>query len=211
MTVALVGAHRTGKTTLARLYAQRAGIRFLETSVSAIWRDLGLDPAALYDFETRLSVQEEILRRIDDIYARHAGEDFITDRSPLDMAAYLLGDAIGDRVPEHLHGRVKKYVEDCFHVTNKRFGVVILIQPGIQLVAEEGKAAMNLSYIEHLNSLMFGLCVDERLKCHHYYMPRAVLDLEERLEAVKNSIARSNARVEQEYMEANRAGRILIH
>lgn len=209
--IGLVGAHRTGKTTLAKQYADKAGIKFVETSVSAIWRELGYDPAVTYDFETRLMVQEQILVRIDAMLAHYAGTDFITDRTPLDMAAYLLGDAIGDRVPDHLQGRVKKYVQDCFDTTNKRFGVVCLVQPGIPILFEEGKAALNEAYIEHLNSLMFGLVVDERLHCHHYYLPRAVTGKKERLEALSAAVNRSKERVNIAYAEANKAGRVLVH
>jgi len=211
MAIGLIGAHRTGKTTLARLYAEKSGIKFLETSVSAIFRDLGYDAAVTYDFDTRLTIQEEVLKRVDAKYAEHAGTDFITDRTPLDMAAYLMADAIGDRVPPECQVRVAQYVNACFETTNRRFGVVLLVQPGIQLVAEEGKAAMNVAYIEHLNSLMFGLTVDERLTCHNYYMPRHVLDLEKRHQALQASVSRSRERVNAEYADANRAGRVLIH
>lgn len=209
--IGLVGSHRVGKTTLAKQYAEKEGIKFVETSVSAIWRELGYDPAVTYDFETRLTVQEEILVRIDAMLAHYAGIDFITDRTPLDMAAYLLGDAIGDRVPDHLQKRVKQYVQDCFDSTNKRFGVVCLVQPGIPILFEEGKAALNEAYIEHLNSLMFGLVVDERLHCHHYYLPRAVTGKKERLEALVAAVNRSKERVNHAYLEANKAGQVLIH
>ena len=157
MAVALIGAHRTGKTSLARAFAERRSVPFVETSVSAIWRDMGYDPSVTYDFETRLTVQEEILKRVDAVYGEWAGMDFITDRSPLDMAAYTLADAIGDRVPPGCQERLAKYINACFDVTNRRFGMVFLIQPGIPLVDEPGKAAMNVGYIEHLNSLILGL------------------------------------------------------
>ncbi len=211
MAVALIGAHRTGKTSLARAYAERRGVPFVETSVSAIWKELGYDPSVTYDFETRLTVQEEILKRVDAVYGNWAGLDFITDRSPLDMAAYTLAEAIGDRVPASCQQRLAKYVNDCFDVTNRRFGMVFLIQPGIALVHEEGKAAINVGYIEHLNSLILGLSVDERLTCHHFYMPRAVLDFEDRLQALVASVERARSRVAEHYAEARKLGTVLVH
>jgi hypothetical protein len=211
MTVGLCGAHRTGKTTLARAFAEKRGIPFVETSVSAIWRELGYDPAVTYDFETRLAVQEEILKRVDEVYSKHVGLEFVTDRTPLDMAAYTLADAIGDRVPDTCQERLAKYINDCFEVTNRRFGVVLLVQPGIKLVHEEGKAAVNAGYIEHLNSLILGLTVDERLTCGHFYIPRPVLDMERRLQALEGCVDRSKERIAQHYMEARRLGEVLIH
>lgn len=207
----LCGAHRTGKTSLAKLYANKHGIKFVETSVSSIWRELGYDPAMTYDFETRLMVQEEILKRIDAKLAEHAGTEYITDRTPLDMAAYTLADAIGDRVPDSCQQRLKNYVQACFDSTNRRFGVVCLIQPGIPIKFEEGKAALNEAYIEHLNSLIFGLTVDERLLCHHYYMPRLVVDMDRRLDALASAVNRSKERVNADYATANKAGQVLIH
>lgn len=209
--IGLCGAHRTGKTSLARLYAQKHGIPFLETSVSAIWRDLGYDPSQTYDFNTRLIVQEEILKRVDAIYAERAGEEFITDRTPLDMAAYTLADAIGDRVPPMSQKRLKAYIGACFESTNKRFGMVCLIQPGIPLVDEPGKAVMNEAYIEHLNSLIFGLTVDERVQSQHFYMPRGIVNMDDRLAALNAAVARSKERVNIEFAHAAKTGQVLVH
>jgi hypothetical protein len=209
--IGLVGSHRCGKTSLARQYALKHGIPFLETSVSAIWRELGYDPSALYDFETRLTIQERILERVDAKFAEFSGREFITDRTPLDMAAYLIGDAIGDRVPDSCQERVKKYVADCFEATNRRFGVVILIQPGIPLVKEEGKAAMNEAYIEHLNSLMLGLTCDERLRSCNFYLPRAVVDMDRRIGALEAAIGRAKATVVLDYKNQKDQGELVLH
>lgn len=209
--IGLCGAHRTGKTSLARTYAAKHGIPFVETSVSAIWRELGYDPGQTYDFNTRLMVQEEILKRVDAKFAEYAGREFVTDRTPLDMAGYTLADAIGDRVPSTAQKRLKAYLDACFDSTNKRFGVVCLIQPGIPLVDEPGKAVMNEAYIEHLNSLIFGLTVDERIKSHHFYMPRAVIGMDERVDALHSAVMRSKDRTNADYALAARTGQVLIH
>lgn len=191
MSIGLMGAHRTGKSTLAREYANKYGIPFVETSVSAIWRELGLDPADEHDFDTRLMVQEKILQRVDAIYAEYGGQEFITDRTPLDMAAYTMADAIGNRVPEDCQLRFAKYINKCFESTNKRLGVVLLVQPGIPIVHEEGKAAPNEAYIEHLNSLLLGLSVDERMFALHFYLPRIATNLADRIEALHAVVERS--------------------
>jgi hypothetical protein len=49
-------------------------------------------------------------------------------------------------------------------------------------VAEaEGKAALNKAYIEHIHSLIVGLCHDERLRCRVIRVPRNVTVLNERI------------------------------
>lgn len=192
--IGLVGAHRVGKTTLARSYAERIGGVYLDASVTKIIRAAGYDPAGAgsYDFATRLDVQEIVLQSVCRIYAAaHPGLPVITDRTPLDMLGYTMAEAIGEAVTEDLQDRFAKYVRDCFDATNRFFSIVLLIQPGIPIVAADGKAVANAAFIEHLNSLMFGFTVDPRLKAAHYYLPRHVLDLEKRMDAIDTATGRT--------------------
>jgi hypothetical protein len=196
--IGLAGAHRVGKTTLAKTFASRRDFTFVETSVSAIFKDMGFDPAVTYDFSTRLNIQEEILKRLNAIYEKHACVDAITDRTPLDFMGYTLAEAIGTAVKEEDQARFAKYVAECFESLNKHFGMLLVVQPGIALVAEEGKAAMNQAYIEHLNSIILGLSVDERLKVPHYYVPRYLINLDDRVAALDAAGARVIKRAEGE-------------
>ena len=196
--IGLCGAHRTGKTTLARVFAEKHGLAFVETSLSAIFKDMGYDPAEKFDFATRLTIQEEILKRTDAMYAAIGAKLAITDRTPIDYIAYTLADAVGDAVPEALQERFAKYVQDCIDVTNKRFCALLVVQPGIQIVAEEGKAVLNKAYIEHLNALILGLTVDERIRPAHFYLPRTMLEMEDRLSAVEYALNRTRKRAEVE-------------
>jgi predicted ATPase len=190
--IGLCGAHRTGKTSLARAYAEKHGIAFVETSVSAIFRDLGHDPSATFDFKTRLDIQEVILERLDAVYGSLNPADLaITDRTPIDMLGYTMSEAVGESVTTADQDRFKKYVDRCFDVTNRRFSTLVLVQPGIPLVFQPGKAIINAAYIDHLNSLMLGLSVDQRVKMPHYYIPRQLLTIEDRLAALENAVGRA--------------------
>jgi len=194
--IGLSGAHRTGKSALARAFAKKHKLTFVETSASAVFQEMGLDPSVTYDFSTRLTIQEEILKRFDKLYASHTRSDMsITDRTPLDMLAYTMAEAIGDTVLEEDQKRFEKYIQSCFDVLNKRFSTLIVIQPGIQIVAEEGKAALNNAYIEHLNSLILGLSVDERVKAAHFYIPRHMKGMEDRIAAVEFAASRTAHRM----------------
>ena len=81
-------------------------------------------------------------------------------------------------------------MEKCFEITNRRFSTVILVQPGISLVKAKGKAALNEAYIEHLNTLILGLTVDERLKVPHFYLPRRCLEMADRVSSVEGALGR---------------------
>lgn len=181
----LAGAHRTGKTSLAKAYAEKHGLTFLQTSVSAIFKDMGYDPAVTYDFSTRLTIQEEILKRLDKVFADQVGERVVADRTPLDFLAYTMAEAIGEVVSDEDQARFAKYTADCFECLNKRFSMLLIVQPGIALVQEEGKAVLNQAYIEHLNSLLLGLSVDERVKIPHFYVPRAMIDMDDRMSSLE--------------------------
>src|SRR3569832_2076889 len=184
--IGLCGGRGTGRTCLAKAYAKKHGIAFMETSVSAIFKELGLDPAASFDFKTRLDIQEVILERLDAMYSMVAPVSFaIVDRTPIDMLGYTMAEAIGHTVGGADQARFAKYAERCFEVTNRRFSTLVLVQPGIPLIEEEGKAAINQAYIEHLNSLMLGLTVDERIKCSHFYILRALTDMDARITALE--------------------------
>ena len=121
---------------------------------------------------------------MDRFYRENQGNSVITDRTPLDMLAYTMAEAIGEKVSTADQQRFKNYTNDCFNVTNRWFSAIIVVQPGITLVPEEGKAALNDAYIEHLNSLIIGLCCDERLKVPHFYIPRWRTTLEDRISSV---------------------------
>lgn len=182
MIIGLAGAHRVGKTTLAKQYAADHGLYFLETSVTGVFVKLGRVPSDPMTFADRLEVQEEILKYLEGEYSRASMKNgCITDRTPLDMIAYTMGDAIGDTVPEELQERFAKYIENCFALTNKYFGVIALVQPGIPLVVAEGKAAINRAYIEHLNTIILGLLSDPRMTIQGYSVRRSSVDLPGRM------------------------------
>lgn len=208
MTFGLAGAHRTGKTTLAREYAKKHGWKFAETSVSAIFKELGVDPQDKFDFTTRLSIQETILSRLQEFYRANAGNNVITDRTPIDMMAYTMAEAIGDQVSPTDQARFAKYVSDCFEATNRWFSCILVVQPGIPIIMQEGKAAPNPAYMSHLNALIIGLCCDERLKMPHYYIPKWRTELKDRIVSIDGARARN---VESLMVERKNVEKIDLH
>ena len=140
--------------------ANLKGAQFVRTRVSEVFKESGLHPAQPMDFATRLTVQFRILDACESDW-QAAGENFITDRTPMDLMAYTFGDIQGDTQVND--AEFDHYVERCFEAANRFFDTLVIIQPGIPLTEAEGKAALNKAYIEHINSLIIGLCHDERL------------------------------------------------
>ena len=174
----LCGAHRAGKTTLAIAISSLLNIPFVRTTTSQVFAQLGLDPAEPMDFQTRLFVQNHVLDAAEQVWQESASP-FISDRTPIDMIAYTLGDIQGKTEVDF--DLLSQYIDRCFASTNQFFQNLAIIQPGIPLVYEEGKAALNAAYIEHINILVIGLCSDRRLKTNVFCNARNAIDLEARI------------------------------
>lgn len=183
MNLGLCGGHRTGKTTLAEAIAQQKNIHFIKTDTSAVFKKSGLDPAMTMDFSTRLEIQHKILAAAISIWEQEP-RFFISDRTPIDMMAYTLGDIQGKT--EVNFKELDDYLNLCFEVNNQFFAKLAIIQPGIPLIYEVGKAALNLAYIEHINILVVGLCGDRRLKSQVFCLDRSVINLQERIDTLLN-------------------------
>ena len=175
--IGLCGAHRTGKTTMASCCAKQYELLLVETTTSSVFAQHGLDPSAPMDFNQRLWIQDKVIAAAEQVW-QQADSAFITDRTPLDMLAYTLAEVQGDTVYEA--GELQAYTQRCFAAVNRYFSSLVVVQPGIDLVEEAGKAALHRGYIEHLNSLIIGFCADERQQLPAHVMPRALLDLQQR-------------------------------
>jgi hypothetical protein len=174
----LCGAHRTGKTTLAIAISSDLNLPFVRTTTSQVFAQLGLDPAEPMDFQTRLFVQNHVLDAAEQVWQESASP-FISDRTPIDMIAYTFGDIQGKTDVDF--NLLSQYIDRCFASTNQFFQNLAIIQPGIPLVYEEGKAALNAAYIEHINVLVIGLCSDRRLKTNVFCNARDVINLKTRI------------------------------
>jgi len=179
--IGLCGSHRTGKTTLAKEVALKMGLDFVQTSTSDVFSENGLNPSEPMDFDTRIWIQNKIISAAEQVW-KTAQKRFITDRTPIDMMAYTLADIDGSSSVNF--AALEEYLDHCFQVTDTIFSHLFILQPAIPLVYEEGKAALNRSYMEHLNVLMQGLCCDERLHCPVYHIPRNILPVEDRVNVI---------------------------
>lgn len=181
----LSGAHRTGKTAVAEILAERNDCPFIRSSAQQVAKDLGVKVDFGMPFHERMAYQEEVLRRFKEAYEQEAGNGlFVADRTPLDFAAYVLTDYHPDRVrglEYDANGWVLDYVRRCMELTGEYFFLVAVVQPGIPYVPEEGKPAPNPLYQEIMNTCLTGLGADHRVKSHFFLMPRNLTDLQERV------------------------------
>lgn len=185
--IGLVGAHRVGKTTLAKAYAEQTDIEFVQTDSTGVFKKYGMSPKVDYHFRERLFIQNKILEDAERRY-KAANSDFITDRTPLDMLAYTLADVQRENTTMADAALLMDYIERCYEATNKHFASIIVVQPGIPIVDDPGKAPANPAYIEHIALLIMGLVVDQRLKSGRHYIGRSNLDMNTRIQSVHNAM-----------------------
>ncbi len=181
--IGLAGAHRTGKTTIVNDLARINSIKPVCSSASAIAKEMGFSLTEQSTFADRLAFQERLLVEFDKIYAAEQ-QIFFSDRTPLDLAAYLIADIPNDLTDKNTINRATRYVEDCLASTERHFCLVTLIQPGIPYVAAPGKPLPNKPYQEAINTILMGLLYDDRIMTEIDVMPRGMVKHEERLSYV---------------------------
>ena len=195
MTIGFAGSHRTGKSTLARVFVEKnKDFKLVETSASGVYSRLGLDPKTMYPFKKRLEIQRHILDELVKQY-REGGLLFVADRTPIDFIAYTLADIVRDNYDGSDDAELSAYIKDCYDATNIYFSVVLVVQPGIKVTEGVLKAPANMGYMEHINALVLGLTTDPRLNAMHFALNRHTTDLEARVAAVENVIRTCRERV----------------
>lgn len=203
--IGLIGSHRTGKTTLARAYSEARGCDFVQTSTTAVFQRLGLSPKIDYSFSVRLAIQMEVLADLDAAYTK-SNYRAITDRTPLDALAYTMADIQRSNLNASDIKAFTKYRKACIKMTNDRLHSILLIQPGIPLVEEPGKAPANIAYMDHLNTIMKGLLLEPDLLINILTIRPDVIDLDHRIKAVDRLMNRGIERVQLERAHAGFEG-----
>jgi nicotinamide riboside kinase len=156
MILGLAGTHRSGKSTLARDVAERAGIGYYDGSFGRLAKTLGYESVSKMDIAERLAMQHRVL----DLYEREIRQDAggrITDRTPLDMIAYLMAEVgMHAGLDEAASRAVVAYRDRCIALTRELFDAVFLLQPLPVYVVADGKPSGDPAYQQHIQMLIEG-------------------------------------------------------
>ena len=184
MSICLTGSHRSGKTTLARAFAQYEGIPFVQTTASAVFESLGLSPSETLTMSKRLLVQRKILEEFERLYRSAKSRVFITDRSPIDLIGYTMVEIGQKPIGAKNERELYKYIDDCIDVLNRHFSTIVIVSPAIPLVAEEGKASLSKPFIDHLAYVLEGVCAMPNITAGTFRIPRKMIDLSDRVQSL---------------------------
>lgn len=158
MLYGLVGAHRSGKTTLAKRIAEDLGIHLHLTSTTEVAQKYGFDPVAPMSLKDRIRMQLILL-------TEHCGQldklprPLIVDRTPLDYMAYMLAE-VG--MVSHMTASpeilllIDKFITACLNATRQHYDCLYYLDPLEEYVMEPGKPAENPAYQRHIALLIQG-------------------------------------------------------
>jgi nicotinamide riboside kinase len=199
--IGICGAHRTGKTTLAKKWGNITKFKYVDAGVSNVLRDNGFDPSALQDLDVMefMKAQDVVKDHLINIARKYSAKTdfYIVDRTPIDACAYMKSycnarffcrmDGWSEDRAELFAKWYKDYEKECMFETAKRFCMTVLIQPGIELVSDKKSAPANDLFINHLNTLLLGdlseiLDIHADLTPNIGVMDRNILDLDYRCE-----------------------------
>lgn len=156
--IALSGPHGSGKSTLAMLFSGeiRNGNAYsmCPSVASSVFKRYGYSQDDEMTAHERLFLQNKILDEQIAVYER-LQEPFIADRSPMDMAAYMMCDSHLNR--EGLFITAQAYAARCAKVTRKYFGKIVVVPFCIPYEESSKRPKFNERYIRMWTSRLIGL------------------------------------------------------
>lgn len=192
--IGLLGAHRTGKSTLMYEFVKKhPTVKATTFNVGALQKELGFNSNKQdYPFDVLMQIQEHLILRFEqhleglekiDAVLRQESM-YISDRTPLDLIGYTMIHANGNLSKVQSDWLID-YVDKCIQLTNKYYDKLILIQPGIRPVKDNDTSAEPiLGFMEHLNAIYLSYMIDNRVTPQKLIMPRDLLDLQQRVEFI---------------------------
>lgn len=156
MRIGFSGAHRTGKTTLAKKVSEIYGYEFIAGSATPVFNRFGVTPNQYIPIKTRFEIQRAVL---DDFCERVSGSNrFVTDRTPFDFIGYMRAELCTNAFFEEntvTERELTDYFNQCYEAAAKYLDLTIFLEPALPIVFEEGKGSLNKHYIHNVSALMF--------------------------------------------------------
>jgi hypothetical protein len=156
MSFGLCGASGTGKSTLAKEISETMGIPYHDASTTRIMKAAGFNPVNFtWSLDARLDAQEFLLKKFTEEVSR-LPRPFITDRTPIDMLAYTLGELTMLNATPEQGSRAYRYASDCMETTVNLFSAVLVLRPLPSYEATDTRPPPNKAYQLQTQLLMEG-------------------------------------------------------
>lgn len=136
MNIVIAGAHRVGKTTVAKALAEALNGTAHNASASSIYERYKVNPGVYIPLDKRMEIQTEIVRTylelFESVAPRYSSEVNIFDRTLFDHLAYVqtyLMDVLPEIEQRRLVQTYSNYVQDVMPRYQSQTTAVILIHP----------------------------------------------------------------------------------
>lgn len=180
MIYGLIGASGSGKTTLAKAVAETLDVAYVPSSITESARRHGFDAVGALSLPDRVKLQFHLLEDHLELIDK-APRPMITDRTPIDMVAYLLAEFdmhshdTFEANDDTLH-EVERYSFLGRQTTVFHYDHVFMLGRLMHYEADAKRPAVNPAYHRHTELIMKGLLAEVGTGCGYSILATERLD-----------------------------------
>lgn len=204
MIFGLAGASGVGKTTLAIAVAKEMKIHYFDASVSAMAKELGYDPVSDMTPGERITMQFAIFDKFLD-RVNNAPRPMISDRTPLDFIAYMLGEVTMHNTDPKLSARIDEYVGQCLAAADTFFDTIIIVRPLPTYQVAPNRPPLNRAYQAHIQYIIEGTMETIDIPNSLTLMTP---DLDERVDSCVDELTERLDEIGKEHAQAMASGKL---
>ena len=171
--IGIAGAHRVGKSTLCK-ELEKSGegfYKYVPTDLTKTLEAHGvtadeLQKRPIFEFlQIQFAVLYQIINTIEE--CRRQEGVFVVDRTPIDALAYLWANfnaadfeslyynRIGSKEQtQEIYENINRFRNVAYEACQDDLAMIFFVQPGIEIVKEDGKALPDRLYQDHLSRFM---------------------------------------------------------
>jgi len=192
--IGLSGPHKSGKTTLAKAYARRWNLDYVDMNIRGVLKSFGVSPNEELNFPRRLEIQENLVSHFHNMLS-YRNRSYITDRTYMDIAAMTL--SFMPHTITALEGEsVAAHLNRCYDGQSQLFNNLIVMgnafEPPVD-TSNPHKATYNWAWNFQIEALIKGLVLNQHNHCITNFLTDKYDTVEKRLERLDSLLERDTS------------------
>ncbi|CAM3472632.1 hypothetical protein [Parendozoicomonas haliclonae] len=157
--IGLCGANKNDKITLAKQISQKEDFLLISIDEEKILTSLGMKLGENYSFSERLGFYQSLLSHAEKEWSDTNGNNFITDFTPLDIAARLMVETANTPLSAMEQATLYEFRESCEYQTEDSFTATLYVEPTETMMGKiaEKPGDITASHRECLDAVTRGL------------------------------------------------------
>lgn len=155
MSFGFAGPSSSGKSTLAKEVAKLSGLPYFAFPTTDLMAEIGVNGVDDLSMLDRVCVQSHLLSRYWDLTQAHA-RPFITDRTPIDIIAYMLAEVQMHGTPPELIDKIDTLVTTALNATDCTFMALFTVRALPVYEVDPKRPPSNIAYHRHIEMLVDG-------------------------------------------------------